>query len=160
MNQFVGQNTGLTLTKSGKNQRSIPPSYNLTKNINMEFRGMSSNIPQQKNSGSRGEYEYDIDITNNIKKMNNTNNLVGGTNGPSGGVPGCSSNPAAPNFTNLGESVGSNPSSVVGHYNTSGNNMVEGIDVCGTSGNQYGGGSSIVGVGTGNISVKKSMMKI
>ena len=78
---------------------------------------MSSNIPQQKNSGSRGEYEYDIDITNNIKKMNN-NNLVGG-NGPSG-VSG-SSNPAAPNYANLGESVGSNPGSVVGHYNTSGN---------------------------------------
>ena len=66
---------------------------NLTKNINI-----------QKNSGSRGEYEYDIDITNNIKKMNNnvaTSNVAG-------------------NNYNIGESVGSNPGSVAGHYNDDG----------------------------------------
>ena len=45
----------------------------------------------------------------------------------------------------LGDSVGSNPGSVVGHYNDDS-----------SQGNQFG---SIVGVGT-NISVKKSMMKM
>ena len=85
---------------------------NLTKNMNIT-----------KTSGSRGEYEYDIDITNNIKKMNN----------------------AGANNNTLGDSVGSNPGSVVGHYNDDG-----------SQGNQFG---SIVGVGS-NISVKKSMMKI
>lgn len=49
------------------------------------------------------------------------------------------------NNYNLGDSVGSNPGSVVGHYNDDS-----------SQGNQYG---SIVGVGN-NISVKKSMMKI
>ena len=89
---------------------------NLTKNININ-----------KNTG--GEYEYEIDITNNLKRANNTG-------GP-----------------NIGDSVGSNPGSVVGHYN-------DHIDAQSNGGssvvNQFG---SIVGV-AGNISVKKSMMKI
>ena len=90
----------------------------------------------------------------------NNNNLVGNSAGGPAAVSG-PSNPTTNNYTNLGESVGSNPGSVVGHYNTSQNNMGSNdIDVCGTSNNQYGGGSSIVGVGSNNISVKKSMMKI
>lgn len=106
MNQF-SQNSGFNL-----GNQFMQNKLNLTKNINIT-----------KNSGSRGEYEYDIDITNNIKKMNN----------------------AGANSNNLGDSVGSNPGSVVGHYNDDG-----------SQGNQY---ASIVGVGS-NISVKKSMMKI
>ena len=54
-------------------------------------------------------------------------------------------NNATTNNYNLGESVGSNPGSVVGHYNDDASQS-----------NQY---ASIVGVGS-NISVKKSMMKI
>ena len=113
MNQFVGQNGGFNL-----GNQFMQNKLNLTKNINIS-----------KNSGSRGEYEYDIDITNNIKKMNNN----------------VAASSTANNNYNLGESVGSNPGSVVGHYNDDG-----------SQGNQYG---SIVGVGS-NISVKKSMMTV
>jgi len=52
---------------------------------------LTKNINLAKKQGN--EYEYEIDITNNLKRANNTG-------GP-----------------NMGDSVGSNPGSQVGHYN-------------------------------------------
>jgi len=78
------------------------------------------------NAKNRGEYEYEIDLPQNNNKV-----------------------------SNIIDSVGSNPGSVIGHYADLGSQTQNG----GNNGSQININSNFGGLNS-NVNVKKSMMKI